>query len=148
MKIQNIVCVIAASQSILSAAAGSVRGSVSKNNNDSVDQKIEDHSDQEREQEQQEEQERDLRDEDNPYRVFPQGIEPEFRTREGDRDRSRPLFEPAGGEYDGDVDNVNRIIGGQLASSNECLWCVSMQDNLGHFCGGSLIAPNMVLTAA
>ena len=41
-----------------------------------------------------------------------------------------------------------RIIGGSNAGSSEFPFSVSMQDNIGHFCGGSLITPNMVLTAA
>ena len=41
-----------------------------------------------------------------------------------------------------------RIIGGTNAGSSEFPFSVSMQDNIGHFCGGSLITPNMVLTAA
>lgn len=41
-----------------------------------------------------------------------------------------------------------RIIGGSNAGSSEFPWAVSMQDRIGHFCGGSLIASNIVLTAA
>ena len=41
-----------------------------------------------------------------------------------------------------------RIIGGSNAGQFEFPFSVSMQDNIGHFCGGSLITPNMVLTAA
>jgi len=41
-----------------------------------------------------------------------------------------------------------RIIGGTNAGQFEFPFSVSMQDNIGHFCGGSLITPNMVLTAA
>ena len=46
------------------------------------------------------------------------------------------------------LDKDPRIIGGTSAGSNEYPFSVSMQDNIGHFCGGSLIAPNLVLTAA
>jgi trypsin len=41
-----------------------------------------------------------------------------------------------------------RIIGGSETPSNRFPYAVSIQDNIGHFCGGSLIAPDMVLTAA
>jgi trypsin len=40
-----------------------------------------------------------------------------------------------------------RIIGGSEAPRNEYTFAVSLQDN-GHFCGGSLITKNVVLTAA
>ncbi|ACI64196.1 predicted protein [Thalassiosira pseudonana CCMP1335] len=42
----------------------------------------------------------------------------------------------------------SRIIGGSEASSGRYSYTVSIQDNLGHFCGGSLIAKDVVLTAA
>jgi trypsin len=41
-----------------------------------------------------------------------------------------------------------RIIGGQETSKMRFPYAVSIQDNIGHFCGGSLIAPDMILTAA
>lgn len=41
-----------------------------------------------------------------------------------------------------------RIIGGSEANSNRHPYAVSIQDGIGHFCGGSLIASDMVLTAA
>mmetsp|Transcript_11578 Transcript_11578/g.25015 ORF Transcript_11578/g.25015 Transcript_11578/m.25015 type:complete len:640 (-) Transcript_11578:329-2248(-) len=41
-----------------------------------------------------------------------------------------------------------RIIGGSEAPSTRYPYAVSLQDRLGHFCGGSLISPNVVLTAA
>mmetsp|Transcript_7700 Transcript_7700/g.15981 ORF Transcript_7700/g.15981 Transcript_7700/m.15981 type:complete len:656 (-) Transcript_7700:106-2073(-) len=41
-----------------------------------------------------------------------------------------------------------RIIGGSEAPSTRYPYAVSLQDRLGHFCGGSLIAPDLVLTAA
>lgn len=42
----------------------------------------------------------------------------------------------------------SRIIGGSATGSTEFPFVVSIQDQYGHFCGGSLIAPNIVLTAA
>jgi trypsin len=41
-----------------------------------------------------------------------------------------------------------RIIGGSEAKSGRFPYAISIQDGIGHFCGGSLIAPDMVLTAA
>jgi trypsin len=41
-----------------------------------------------------------------------------------------------------------RIIGGDEAQSGRYSYTVSLQDKMGHFCGGSLIAPDVVLTAA
>lgn len=41
-----------------------------------------------------------------------------------------------------------RIIGGSEANSGRFPYAISIQDGIGHFCGGSLIAPDMVLTAA
>lgn len=41
-----------------------------------------------------------------------------------------------------------RIIGGSPANSGRYRYSVSLQDRIGHFCGGSLIAPDTVLSAA
>ena len=46
------------------------------------------------------------------------------------------------------VKNHNRIIGGDVASVGRYSYTVSLQDDIGHFCGGSLIAKDVVLTAA
>lgn len=40
------------------------------------------------------------------------------------------------------------IVGGNVAQKNEAPYIVSLQDSTGHACGGSLIAPDVVLTAA
>ena len=42
----------------------------------------------------------------------------------------------------------NRIINGEMADINEYPFMVSLKDSSGHFCGGSLIAKNVVLSAA
>ncbi|KAL7533286.1 hypothetical protein ACHAXR_005144 [Thalassiosira sp. AJA248-18] len=42
----------------------------------------------------------------------------------------------------------NRIIGGDEATEGRYSYAVSLQDDYGHFCGGSLIAPDVVLSAA
>jgi len=41
-----------------------------------------------------------------------------------------------------------RIIGGSDARANEYNFAVSLQDSIGHFCGGSLIARDVILSAA
>ena len=51
---------------------------------------------------------------------------------------------------DDEQDSRARIVGGQLAADNEHPWTVSIrrQSSCGHFCGGSLISPRWVVTAA
>lgn len=45
--------------------------------------------------------------------------------------------------------SVPQIVGGVNVAENEAPFMVSLQDNsYGHFCGGSLISPDTVLTAA
>ena len=56
--------------------------------------------------------------------------------RGGNNQRSLSLF------------STNRIIGGDEATVGQYSYAVSLQDDLGHFCGGSLIARDFVLTAA
>jgi trypsin len=45
-------------------------------------------------------------------------------------------------------DGSNRIIGGDRAVEDRYPYAVSLSDDIGHFCGGSLIARDVVLTAA
>jgi len=45
-------------------------------------------------------------------------------------------------------DTNTRIIGGNEAVEDRHAYAVSLYDNIGHFCGGSLIAKDVVLTAA
>lgn len=40
------------------------------------------------------------------------------------------------------------IVNGRNARIQQAPWTVSLQDSEGHFCGGSLIAPDLILTAA
>ena len=103
------------------------------------------------------------------YRVFSEGaISDDFEIEAAlDELHSKNSIMPAlvTADYDGPSDEKNnmfppphktinqldkdpRIIGGVEASGNEFPFSVSMQDNIGHFCGGSLIPHNLVLTAA
>ena len=43
---------------------------------------------------------------------------------------------------------LNRVIGGENASPNSWPWQVSLSWRGSHMCGGSIIAPNWILTAA
>lgn len=135
MKLQSLAYVIITSRSILSSAK-SIRGSVpnngnieSKDDNNHINNNVE----------------RDLQDKEDDlstvtdvaYRMFPHGVDPEFRHLEDLEDNSQVV-----------KDKDSRIVGGQSANNGEFDYSVSMQDNQGHFCGGSLISPTMVLTAA
>lgn len=42
----------------------------------------------------------------------------------------------------------NRIIGGTTAQEDRYSFAVSLQDGIGHFCGGTLISPDVVVSAA
>mmetsp|Transcript_43670 Transcript_43670/g.91885 ORF Transcript_43670/g.91885 Transcript_43670/m.91885 type:complete len:460 (-) Transcript_43670:89-1468(-) len=43
---------------------------------------------------------------------------------------------------------ITRIIDGESVPEGQYSYAVSLRDDLGHFCGGSLIAPDVVLSAA
>eukprot|EP01083_Nonionella_stella_P026499 72988_1 len=58
----------------------------------------------------------------------------------GSTDNNRAL-----GIFDGDN---TRIIGGEEAVEDRYSYTVSLADDYGHFCGGALIAPDVVLSAA
>jgi trypsin len=46
-------------------------------------------------------------------------------------------------------EDETRIIGGDEANAGEYPYAVSLSsDSIGHFCGGSMIAPDVVLSAA
>ncbi|KAL7549251.1 hypothetical protein ACHAWF_012515 [Thalassiosira exigua] len=53
-----------------------------------------------------------------------------------------------GGNRQRELKRDSRIIGGSAVRDGEHTYAVSLQDGVGHFCGGSLIAPNIVLGAA
>jgi trypsin len=57
--------------------------------------------------------------------------------------RKLSLFDPDSSHSDN-----SRIIGGRVSSKGRFSYAVSLQDDMGAFCGGSLIAPDVVLTAA
>lgn len=50
--------------------------------------------------------------------------------------------------FNNEVAKDTRIIGGERAQSGRFQYSVSLQDNGGHFCGGAMIARDVVLTAA
>jgi len=91
-----------------------------------------------------------------PYRMFHGGVDPGIHDDDvPGEDAGEDEYDPAvWGEYDGaGVDELSpedgsRIIGGYSAGTTRFKYIVSMKDRIGHFCGGSLIAPDVVLTAA
>ncbi|EJK47790.1 hypothetical protein THAOC_33472 [Thalassiosira oceanica] len=52
-----------------------------------------------------------------------------------------------GGEHHRELQR-DRIIGGSEAQEDRYSFAVSLQDRIGHFCGGTLISPDTVLSAA
>ncbi|XP_063850743.1 trypsin I-P1-like isoform X2 [Scylla paramamosain] len=52
------------------------------------------------------------------------------------------------GLFGRDLLRPDRIVGGEPVEKGKFLWQVSLQNHQRHFCGGTLIAPNWVVTAA
>ena len=46
------------------------------------------------------------------------------------------------------IASTNRIIGGDVSVEGRYPYAVSIQDDISHYCGGSLVAPDIVLSAA
>jgi trypsin len=140
MKFQTLAFIVISSRSIL-AAAKTIRGSSANNNNGNVGRSEDDittnNSDRGR----------DLGD--RAYRMFPDGVEPELRHLYYDeqlpQDKDASAFSPS---RESEVTRDPRIIGGSQAQSGKFKYSVSLQDSIGHFCGGSLISSDVVLTAA
>ena len=61
-------------------------------------------------------------------------------------DRQRFLNKRGSGEIESRIES--KIVGGETATEEDYPYIVSLQNNYGHFCGGSLIASQWVLTAA
>lgn len=131
MKLQSLASIIITSRFILTTAK-SIRGSAPSNTNgniESIDDTTTNNVNDER----------DLQGPDavsRPHHLFPQGVDPEFRHLQDLEGTTSQL------------EKDSRIIGGSSASNGEFKYSISMQDTQGHFCGGSLITPNLVLTAA
>lgn len=59
-----------------------------------------------------------------------------------------PITQSSDEQGEEDSSRDHRIIGGTEATPNKYSFAVSLSDSKGHFCGGSLITKNVVLTAA
>lgn len=134
MKLQSLAYIIITSRSILTTAK-SIRGGAT-NSNGNIENVVDDITNANSDIDTNDE--RDLQGTigRRPHRLFPQGVDPEFRNLQELEGPNQILKKDA------------RIIGGTGANDAEYDYTVSMQDNQGHFCGGSLITPNMILTAA
>mmetsp|Transcript_1335 Transcript_1335/g.3169 ORF Transcript_1335/g.3169 Transcript_1335/m.3169 type:complete len:635 (+) Transcript_1335:142-2046(+) len=78
---------------------------------------------------------------DKPHRIFTKRWTVQQPT---ERDVTNVVDEVQPKQLDKDL----RIIGGQESTKGRFSYAVSLEDRVGHFCGGSLIGPDVVLTAA
>lgn len=93
-----------------------------------------------------------------PYRIFAEEVEPQIDSeRQRDDQHQQSNHQSDGHKFPQDLLNyyqdendmdVNRIIGGNEAQQGRYGYHVSLQDYIGHFCGGTLISRDVVLTAA
>jgi trypsin len=75
----------------------------------------------------------------------------ELNEQSGDDERNEENSDesnPTDSSEDDSSEDDHRIIGGVEAKPHEHGWAASLADSHGHFCGGSLIARHVVLTAA
>ncbi|KAL7542236.1 hypothetical protein ACHAXR_011608 [Thalassiosira sp. AJA248-18] len=153
MKLQTLAYTILATQSIL-ANGKSIRGGSAINTDKFGSEGYDSGSGSDR----------DLQGDDGhqvrgSYRMFKEGVETDSEIRRMDdtvqevqdnamMNRLQGLQEDSQGA-DNQVGPNSRIIGGNIVSnSNKFQYHVSLQDRIGHFCGGSLIAPDCILSAA
>ena len=78
---------------------------------------------------------------DKPHRIFTEKLKAQQPT---ETDGAHDVDEVQTNQLDKGL----RIIGGQESTKGRFSYAVSLQDGVGHFCGGSLIGPDVVLTAA
>ncbi len=98
------------------------------------------------------ERKKDKKDKDKPDRMPEKKDSKEKKKQKKDKEKKDASKEKNQGAISGNKDKhafaSSRIIGGTEAERNKYTFPVSLQDRIGHFCGGSLIARNAVLTAA
>lgn len=78
---------------------------------------------------------------DKPRRIFSKRLNVQQPT---ERDATYVVDEAQTNQLDKGL----RIIGGRESTKGRFSYAVSLEDRIGHFCGGSLIGPDVVLTAA
>jgi len=97
-----------------------------------------------------------------PYRVFAEDMDLELRELEGPDEpqgednsfRDNAMLDRLAGlqsqqqEEENEINPETRIINGYEASKNNGKFHCSLHDRIGHFCGASMISPDMVLSAA